>query len=288
MIRLYLLGYKGLAIISSIGSDRAGLIDEVIISKDSNIDNDYYHDIVFECQKRNLRYHDKSSAPEVVSEYSLAIGWRWLIHDENTVIIFHDSLLPRLRGFNPLVTALINGDRDVGVTTLFADDEYDKGNIINQKSLKIIYPIKIHTAIENISTLYIELFLDLIENILTKNINSIRQEEHNATYSLWRGENDYMINWDWEAKKIKRFIDAVGYPYHGAKTLLDSEILTIYDSEEAGDCIIENRVPGKVIFKNEESITIVCGKGLIRIKELYKSDKETFDYSKKFRLHFRS
>jgi methionyl-tRNA formyltransferase len=53
----------------------------------------------------------------------------------------HDSLLPKYRGFAPLPNALINGEREVGVTALFASEEYDMGDIVCQRRLAVEYPM---------------------------------------------------------------------------------------------------------------------------------------------------
>ena len=73
----------------------------------------------------------------------IAISWRYLLpltlNDalEDDIIIFHDSLLPKYRGFAPVVTALLCGDSVVGATALFASDSVDAGDIILQKNLAV-------------------------------------------------------------------------------------------------------------------------------------------------------
>jgi methionyl-tRNA formyltransferase len=57
------------------------------------------------------------------------------------LVVFHDSILPQYRGFNPLVSALINGDSRVGVTAM-GTDEFDKGDIIGQRTIAINIPSK--------------------------------------------------------------------------------------------------------------------------------------------------
>jgi len=86
-----------------------------------------------------------------------------------------------------LVTALIKGDKEIGVTALFADEEYDKGKIIAVSKSNISYPIKIAQAIEIISNNYVELVTSITEKIVYgKEIYDIEQNEDVAYYSLWR------------------------------------------------------------------------------------------------------
>ena len=84
----------------------------------------------------------------------IVAGWRWLLPSTEKLIVLHDSLLPRYRGFNPLVSQLIDKEERLGVTAFFASDRYDCGDIINQPSIKVSYPLKINEAIERVCNCY--------------------------------------------------------------------------------------------------------------------------------------
>ncbi len=221
--------------------------------------------------------------------YSFAIGWRWIIDLKrvSNLIILHDSILPKYRGFNPLVSALINGENQIGVSALFASSKYDQGDIICQSVKKIEYPIKIKDAIDLISNSYSDLVLQIIELVVNgKDLPRKPQNNKESTYSLWRDEEDYHIDWSWDSKKIIRFINATGFPYLGAKTFIEEESIRITEAIEVQDVKIENRSPGKVIFFENNYPIVVCGKGLIKIIEM-KRDTDKSDYIlKRFRTRF--
>ena len=83
------------------------------------------------------------------NKFVLAVGWKWLIKEKyKQILVIHDSLLPKYRGFNPLVTALMNKDKIIGSTLINAEEEYDSGDIIIQESFKVSYPISVEKAIE--------------------------------------------------------------------------------------------------------------------------------------------
>jgi methionyl-tRNA formyltransferase len=287
MIRLYTLGYKGFYALSKLNNNQRKFVSEVVIAKDKSVQKDYFNETKDFCQKNNILFFERGKEEISNAEYSIAIGWRWLINDNKKLLVFHDSLLPKYRGFNPLVTALINGDLEIGLTALLASEEYDRGPIIGQKKIKIAYPIKIKEAIERISELYAQLLIELIEKIEKNTISEISQKEEDATYSLWRDDEDYFINWNDSAQNIKRFIDSVGFPYNGAKTILDSVPVRIFDASAEEDVFIENRCPGKVIFKRENNFIITCGKGLLNVREFYDDLGNRIDFSNKFRLRFK-
>jgi methionyl-tRNA formyltransferase len=270
MVRLYLLGSKGLAVLQGLEKKYYASITEVIVGRDKEVLKDYSDEIIQICSLYAIKHFEyKEDFQNEEHSYSIAIGWRWIIHSDKPIIVFHDSVLPRLRGFNPLVTALINGDETIGATALLASGGYDEGPIIMQKTMEIHYPIKINQAIQQVNQLYCALAKDVFYSILHQKLRFQDQDHSKATYSLWRNDEDYRINWNWSAHRIKRFIDAVGYPYKGAYALYNGEKVRILDAELAPDVSIENRMPGKVIFKMDDTYTLVCGEGLLQIKSFF-------------------
>lgn len=216
--------------------------------------------------------------------FSITVSWRWLINKTvGKLIVLHDSLLPKYRGFNPLVTYLINGEKEIGVTAIFSSENYDEGDVIGQSSRKINYPIKIKEAIDLISECYVDILLE-ITNKISKNepILATKQDAHKATYSLWRDDNDYFIDWNRNSHYIKRFVDASGYPYKCACTSIDNHIIRVKDIEVVRDVVIENRAPGKIIFLKDGLPVVVCGSGLIKIRDAFYEDskKEFFPFNK--------
>jgi len=86
--------------------------------------------------------------------------------------------------------------------------------------------------------------------------------------------------------EIKRFIGAVGPPYKGAKTKLNGKWLRILDAASEKDVTIANRGPGKVLFKKKEGVYIVCGVGLLIVKDFYDDSGNLVSFENKFRLKF--
>jgi methionyl-tRNA formyltransferase len=269
-LTLFLMTRKGFKVLESLGRDFRGLIDFVVTQRDKSVQNDYYEEIRGLCEQLNIPCYDRNQTYEIKSKYALAISWRWLINlNGTTLIIFHDSLLPKYRGFNPLVSYLINGETKIGVTALFAAEAYDTGEVVAQTVTEISYPKKISEAIEIVSDDYAKLAEKIAGQInCGADIVGKPQCETEATYSLWRDEEDYRIDWSRSAGEIRRFVDAVSFPYKGASTIINDKLARVFDIEELEDVVIENRVPGKVIFIRESLPVVVCGQGLAKIKTL--------------------
>lgn len=244
------------------------LISEIVVGRDKNIDKDFADEIISVCKKNNINYMERNYDFQVTSDYSIAISWRWLIPgNKSKLIVLHDSILPKYRGFAPLVNMLCNKEKEIGVTALFASEEYDKGDIIAQSATKINYPIKISDAINLISKNYVELVIKILSSLEKgEEIIAVPQDENLATYSLWRDEEDYTINWKNNSEDILNFINAVSSPYKGASTYINGiQKIRILEAQLENDVHIENRDVGKVIFVKNQFPVIVCGSGLLRL-----------------------
>lgn len=268
-ITLYLMSKKGLEVLKAlIQANFKSLISEIIVGRDNHIDNDYADDIIELCKLHDIRHFERNENFEINSDYSVAISWRWLIPmSVSRLIVLHDSLLPKYRGFAPLVSMLFNQEKEFGVTAIFAGEEYDKGEIIAQSATPVNYPIKIAEAIDLISENYVELVTGIFATLAKGELlTSVPQDETQATYSLWRDEDDYLIDWTMDSKEILNLVNAVGAPYKGAVAYMNGKYkVRILEAEIFPDVKIENRNSGKVIFINEGSPIVVCGSGLLKI-----------------------
>jgi methionyl-tRNA formyltransferase len=269
-LTLFGMTEKGHAVVRLLLSRYPGFVKAVVASRDTSMAKDYFVEIAGLCRSHNVQFCDRTDGCPIQTDYILAVSWRWLINAGSArLIVLHDSLLPRYRGFNPLVTALINGDKEIGVTALFAAAQYDCGDIIAQASSIISYPIRIQDAIQAVIGHYECLAAGVAESLVRGDEPKARpQNEANATYSLWRDEEDYFVDWSQSAADIKRFIDAVGHPYRGAAAMLDGRLVRIHDAEVLEDVCIANRTAGKVIFFKDARPVAVCGRGLLKINAL--------------------
>ncbi len=262
-LTLYAMTAKGVATFEALD----GLVSAVVSARDPGSSDDSYDRLAAACARRGVPFHDRGAdVPQ--TGYALAVGWRWLIPERpgTTLVVFHDSLLPRYRGFNPLVTALIAGDAETGVTALLATAEYDRGDILGQVRVPLPRPIRLAAAIDLVAAAYGELAADLGARIAAgQALAGTPQDEAAASYSLWRDEADYTMDWATDADRLRDFVFAVGPPYAGARTRLDGVPVRVWEVTPEPDVPIANRTPGKVLFLRDGRPTVVCGTGLLRI-----------------------
>lgn len=284
---------KGYEVLRTFLNIDTSLISFVVCAHDSSLDNDYYDEIESLCYNKKIKFYDRLSLEKDLSTISIAVSWRWMIKSNHPIIVFHDSLLPKYRGFNPLPSALINGESEIGVTSLYATDEYDKGEIILSSSSKITYPITLSKSIKIIINNYIDLTKKIVNILLSGRIPySTPQLESEATYSLWRDDKDYLIDWNQSSKRIRRHVDSLGKPYKGASSHLiyksDVSLVRILSVQEVDDVIIENRNNsiGKVIFIKDGKPVVVCGDGLLYINDMVDDSGKNALPIKNFRSRF--
>lgn len=280
-ITLYLLNKKGYYSLKFILNNPgyAKLVEKVITAEDKGNKEDYCDEIIELCKKNNIKVFKRNDDFKVGSDYALAIGWRWLINGEENLLVIHDSLLPKYRGFAPLPNMLINGEEKIGASAIYATDEMDKGDIIFSESISVEYPIKIAQAIEKVSNVYIKLVFKIFSSLVNnKPLPRLKQNEDEATYSLWRNYDDYFIDWNQSALEIERFVNAVGHPYDGAKTRVNDEIVTILKVKAETKYTLETVHPGKILLFEDECPIVVCGVNAVKIIEVVDSKNEIYKF----------
>lgn len=199
----------------------------------------------------------------------ICIGWRYLVpqsaidHLRGEVLIAHDALLPKFRGFAPLPTALIVGEKRTGVTFLRPGRGIDDGGILWQGVVDIGPLDTISTLIDKVCPLYREGARHYLRGNLVK---VTPQDETAATYSLWRDELDYELDWSLDADRLERSVRALGPPYLGARTTLAGNVIVLRSARVVDDVRFEIRQPGKIWCLDEKGRpTVVCGRGMLKI-----------------------
>ena len=143
----------------------------------------------------------------------------------------HASLLPKYRGAAPINWAIINGEKESGVTTFFIDEKIDTGNIIFQEKTKI-------EKAENAGSLHDKL-MDIGSQLITKTIDAIKQQnapsikqEGDTTQAPKIFKADCKIDWQNNGKTILQKILGLS-PYPSAWTNLmgdPNKAFKIYDA----------------------------------------------------------
>ncbi|WP_371420912.1 formyltransferase family protein [Tardiphaga sp.] len=273
------VGLKGAVFIENLVA--RGLRPQLIISYEQPDDHAAGFERIRALAEENQSDFVNDKRPALLpNDLTFLVGWQFLVAAPGPfTIVFHDSLLPRYRGFAPTVTALINGEARIGVTALIPNAGIDEGDIVAQKGVAISYPMKIERALEIQAALMADLAVDIHSDWLAGRFSSREQDHRGATYCIWRDKQDHVIDWSWPAERILRFIHAVGYPYSGALTYLDRAELLVDDATMIDDLQFEDRHCGKIWQLDAGRPVVICGSGLLRLDAVRK-DGEVYRFDR--------
>lgn len=136
----------------------------------------------------------------------------------------HAALLPQYRGAAPINWAVINGEKQTGVTTFFLDHDIDTGRIIMQEPFEIKDEYNVEDVYNGLMRLGASIALKTIDKIIEgdghvdslpqEDMIPVRQELHNAPKIF---KETCLINWNATAKRVHDFVRGLS-PYPGAWT----------------------------------------------------------------------
>ncbi len=139
----------------------------------------------------------------------------------------HTSLLPRWRGAGPIQYAILNGDPETGVTTMFMDEHMDTGDIILQRA-EPIHPDDTSAVLhDRLAVLGAATLVETIRLLAAGQAPRRKQDEALATYAKKLTKEDGRIDWRRPASQIERQVRAFD-PWPGAYTFLDDALLKVW------------------------------------------------------------
>jgi methionyl-tRNA formyltransferase len=226
------------------------------------------------CKKLSAGDYEKikSLNPDIV----LVFGWRSLFHKKiNTyaktgVIVSHFSLLPAYRGFAPLQWAIINGEKETGVTLFKVNDgAVDTGDIVAQERVPILpdeYAIDVDKKLTDCA---IRIFHGLFEKSEDSKLSLTKQNESNASYTCKRVPEDGKIDWSKTSEEVYNFIRALASPFTGAFCSYNEKTFHIRKAKigDLDNKVFSGRIQGRVVRTDEEGIEVLCGAGTVKVIE---------------------
>ena len=207
--------------------------------------------------------HDADIA--VVVAYGRILPEEFLRRPARGCINVHFSLLPKYRGAAPTNWAIVNGEKETGVTTMFMEPTLDTGPILLQRATKIG---ETETAPELMLRLS-EIGSDLLSETLARLDQLTPQPQDNAQASLAPiiKKEHGLIDWTKPAESIERAIRGF-QPWPNAYTSFNSRGLTIWEAQAL--LVVSPGVqPGEVVVALRDKLVVQCGKQTaLRILEL--------------------
>lgn len=173
----------------------------------------------------------------------------------------HASLLPKYRGGAPIHYALINGDKETGVTIMEMVKQMDAGDMIAVEKLPILETDNVETLFEKLAIVGRDLLLDSLPKYLSGDLKPIPQDESHVTYSPNISSEQEILDWAKSAKDLFNHIRGM-YPWPGAYTFLNGQRFKIYETELA----VGDGAPGQILEKTKKTLIVATGEGALSLK----------------------
>ncbi|MCS7224500.1 MAG: methionyl-tRNA formyltransferase, partial [Armatimonadetes bacterium] len=173
----------------------------------------------------------------------------------------HPSLLPRYRGPAPIQHALLNGDSETGVTTIFMDERMDAGDIILQKRVPIFEDDDCQSLSQRLSEETASLMVQTLRLLPTGHCPRIPQDDVQATYAPILPPSLSHIDFSWSAKRIVNLIRALS-PQPGAHSFLRGKRIKFLKAKAVAGG--QGGEPGQIISVTPSDFLIATGEGSLR------------------------
>jgi methionyl-tRNA formyltransferase len=202
-----------------------------------------------------------SLAPDIL----VSSDWRtWVAPDlyklaRYGAINVHDALLPRYGGFAPLNWALVNGEREVGVTAHFMNEEFDLGDIVVQRRIPVDDNDNATDLFHKTIVQFAPITLEALALIGSGRTEWIKQDPGQATFFHKRSAEDSRIDWKAPAARIANLVRAQADPYPNAFAYFGDERVRVLEASVSQSRL--GGTPGRIFRREGGGVAIVCGPG---------------------------
>lgn len=142
----------------------------------------------------------------------------------------HASLLPKYRGGAPIQRAILNGEKETGITIMYMDKGMDSGDIISTKSIVIEDDDNLETLSNKLSELGSKLLIETLPSIVDGTNKRIKQNEEDVTFAPIISKEDEYIDFNETTISVYNKIRALN-PNPGAYFKINGEIIKVYEAK---------------------------------------------------------
>lgn len=188
----------------------------------------------------------------------------------------HASLLPKYRGAAPINWAIINGEKETGVTTFMIDEEIDTGSIMFSEKCAILPEDNFESLHDKLMNLGSQLVLKTVDALSMGNINFTIQSSVEATMgdipsAPKLNKENTKICWERNSEDICNFIRGLSpFPtaYTFIKNIVSEEVTLVKIYDSTYEVSSGTNTPGHIITDSKSFIKVECTSGQINIKSL--------------------
>lgn len=191
-----------------------------------------------------------------------------LLDSVNFAVNVHASLLPKYRGGAPIHYAIINGDKEAGVTIMEMVKEMDAGDMIARRAIPIEETDNVGTMFEKLALVGRDLLLESLPSYLAGDLKPVPQDKNQVTFSPNILPEKERIDWTKTNHQIFNQIRGMN-PWPVAHTLLNGERFKIYEAtpvEGLGQA-------GKILVIGKKELIVATGEGALSLQTVQPAGK---------------
>lgn len=175
----------------------------------------------------------------------------------------HASLLPKYRGAAPINKAIMDGEPETGITTMYMDAGLDTGDILLKCKLEIGLNETAGELHDRLAKLGRQAMVETLHQLCAGTLKRIPQVDALSSYAPMLTKEDGLIDWTRPAREIHNQVRGLD-PWPGAYTYLGGKLLKIAETEP-----IETTGPnGSVLRADKNGVLVACGSGALLIHAL--------------------
>ncbi|MBA4547512.1 methionyl-tRNA formyltransferase [Thermoactinomyces intermedius] len=183
----------------------------------------------------------------------------------------HASLLPKYRGGAPIHHAIINGEKETGVTIMYMVKALDAGDMLLQRAIPITSEDNVGTMHDKLANLGAELLKEVLPSILDGTVQAVPQDDEQATFAPNITREDEKIDWKRSARELDCQIRGL-CPWPVAYTMWKGKPFKIWKASVVNEETQDE--PGTVIRLDADGIVVATGNGMLRLTEVQPSGKK--------------
>ncbi|HEX5436194.1 MAG TPA: methionyl-tRNA formyltransferase [Gemmatimonadaceae bacterium] len=184
----------------------------------------------------------------------------------------HAGMLPRYRGRNVINWAILNGEREIGLTAHQVDDGIDTGDILVQRSLPIGWTDTYGDVLARVIDAIPDLVMDTVMRI-ARGAARPRPQMEAGTYFGGREEGDEWLDWSDTSRHLHNMIRAISRPGPGARTMLGQHEVIIWRAYYDPSWPSYRATPGQVVGRQTDGSAVVkSGDSTIVVHEVQQED----------------
>ncbi len=183
----------------------------------------------------------------------------------------HASILPKYRGAAPINWAIINGEKETGVTTFKLTHEIDEGDILYQEKVLIEDTENATQLHDRLMLIGARVVLKTVNSIKNDDIKLLKQNDEEMTLAPKIFTKSCKIDWNKSVDEVFNFIRGLSQ-YPGAWTIIDGKIVKIYNVDKEHS--ESSSSPGTIKIKGIKTLKIACKSGQISVNTLKMQGKK--------------